>query len=193
MQKIGLIFIAILILVTNVSLARSQDKVSAESTALVKELIEVTGGKKQFDDIMTGIISVQRDQSAEMLNELFKNDKGIRPTDKKILADMVAESVERITVKAQDFFTTKFDFDKFISDVFVPAYTKHFTDDELRDLIKFYHTPTGQKATREMPQMMTETTVAVTKNILPALMEFLTKAVDQETAGIKQKFLKKKG
>jgi uncharacterized protein len=37
-------------------------------------------------------------------------------------------------------------------------YARHFTADELKDLVAFYRTPTGAKALRETPQVMGELT-----------------------------------
>ncbi|HEY0568211.1 MAG TPA: DUF2059 domain-containing protein [Xanthobacteraceae bacterium] len=37
-----------------------------------------------------------------------------------------------------------------------PIYARHFTAGELRDLINFYNSPTGQKSLRELPQVMSE-------------------------------------
>ena len=38
----------------------------------------------------------------------------------------------------------------------VPIYDKHFSDDEIRGLIKFYETPLGQKAVSALPQVSNE-------------------------------------
>jgi hypothetical protein len=37
-----------------------------------------------------------------------------------------------------------------------PIYARHFTAGELRDLISFYASPTGQKSLRELPKVMSE-------------------------------------
>ena len=192
MRKLGSTFLAVLFIVSGVSLARAQDSVTPESNALIKELIEVTGGRQQFNDIMSMMMKLQREQSKEMMDGLFKDETGLASADKAMLSKMVDESMERITVRSQEFFTKKFDFDKMVDNVFVPVYTKHFTNDELRDLIAFYRTPTGQKSTREMPQMMFEATSSLTKQLMPEFMDFIKQVVDEETVTIKQKLSKKK-
>jgi hypothetical protein len=37
-----------------------------------------------------------------------------------------------------------------------PIYARHFTAGELRDLINFYNSPTGQKSLKVLPQVMSE-------------------------------------
>jgi hypothetical protein len=45
-------------------------------------------------------------------------------------------------------------------ELIVPVYAKHFSDDEVKELIKFYKSPIGQKLIREQPMMVRELMVA---------------------------------
>ena len=191
MKKIGLGFLAGLIMMVGVNFALAQDSISAEKTALIKELVEVTGGKQSFDDIMTSVFAGQREHTKTMMDSLFADDKMMSPADKAMFAKMAQESVERATARAQEYFTKKFDFDRFVNDVFIPSYAKHFTADELRDMIAFYRTPTGQKTIKVEPQIMAEG-MAAFSSILPDFLEFMKKTVDDEMTAIKQKLPKKK-
>jgi hypothetical protein len=47
-------------------------------------------------------------------------------------------------------------------DLVVPIYDRQLTDGEIRDLIKFYNTPTGKKLVKVMPQL-TQDSMAVGK------------------------------
>jgi hypothetical protein len=49
--------------------------------------------------------------------------------------------------------------DDFI-DLIVPVYARHFSDEEVKELIKFYQSPIGQKLVREQPLMMRELMIA---------------------------------
>ena len=42
-----------------------------------------------------------------------------------------------------------------------PIYARHFTEAELRDILAFYHTPTGVKALQRLPQVLAESTAAM--------------------------------
>jgi hypothetical protein len=44
-------------------------------------------------------------------------------------------------------------------DLVVPIYDRQLTDGEIRDLIKFYQTPTGKKLVRVMPQLTQDSMV----------------------------------
>jgi len=43
-----------------------------------------------------------------------------------------------------------------IADKMVPIYSKHFTEEDMDDLLAFYHSRVGRKTIREMPSLMAE-------------------------------------
>ena len=45
-------------------------------------------------------------------------------------------------------------------DLTIPAYAKHLTHDEIKELIKFYESPVGKKLVKVQPQIMQESMVA---------------------------------
>lgn len=62
--------------------------------------------------------------------------------------------------KLVDLFFVKFDSladaGQFLEIYAVPIYDKHFSDEEIRGLIKFYETPLGKKAVSALPQISNE-------------------------------------
>ena len=52
-------------------------------------------------------------------------------------------------------FQSKFDMNQ-ILDLAVPAYDRHFSHEEIKELIKFYQTPLGQKAISTLPKLSDE-------------------------------------
>jgi hypothetical protein len=52
-------------------------------------------------------------------------------------------------------FQSKFDLNQ-ILELAVPAYDRHFSHEEIKELIKFYQTPLGQKAISTLPKLSNE-------------------------------------
>jgi hypothetical protein len=52
-------------------------------------------------------------------------------------------------------FQSKFDINQ-ILELAVPAYDRHFSHEEINELIKFYQTPLGQKAISTLPKLSNE-------------------------------------
>lgn len=192
MRKFVLAIAAVVFMISGAGMARAQGTISPESAALVRELVEVTGGKQQFNEIVTGMMSFQGAQTKQMMDDLLKDDKDIPTADKAMLLKTMEEANERIEARIKEFFTKEFDFAKYTNDVSVPVYTKHFTDSELREMTAFFRTPTGQKMSKKTPELMADSMDAVSKNLMPAFNEYLKKAVDDEKTIIKQKLSVKK-
>ena len=56
-------------------------------------------------------------------------------------------------------FKSKFDANEFMN-MLVPIYDKHFTHDDIKQLIKFYESPVGKKLLKATPTMAQETAAA---------------------------------
>lgn len=75
-------------------------------------------------------------------------------------------------------------FDDLIAAV-VPVYAKHFSRDEIGDIIAFYETPTGRKLVRLLPEMQNDSVQAVGRwanGIVPEVQKRFLKRVRE--AGI---------
>lgn len=77
MQKLSLKFlfltVSLLFLCAGQSLA--QQPVSAEKQALIRELIEVTGGQKNVNEMLDNMITFQENESPKMMSSLIEQDK----------------------------------------------------------------------------------------------------------------------
>ena len=60
-----------------------------------------------------------------------------------------------------------------LKDDFIKNYTQAFTSEELRELVKFYKTPTGQKALQTIPALMQKSAMTGQKRVQAALPELL--------------------
>jgi uncharacterized protein len=70
-----------------------------------------------------------------------------------------------------------------------PIYARHFTEPELRDILAFYRTPTGVKALQRLPQVLAETTAAMSLRLetsLPRTMDSFTRIL-RERGQLKDK------
>ena len=89
-----------------------------------------------------------------MTNTMDSMMKTIRPLMTNSLP--AGEYREKLVDLFFDKFHSLADATKFLEVSAVPLYDKHFSDEEIRGLIKFYETPLGQKAVSVLPQLSTE-------------------------------------
>ncbi|WP_375434454.1 DUF2059 domain-containing protein [uncultured Hymenobacter sp.] len=100
--------------------------VSASHRKAAEELLVVTGSEKN---------------TTSMMNQMLEAQIAQRPEMKAVEPEMRA-------------FITKYMGWPAIKDDITTLYTKEFTEKELKELTKFYQTPTGRKTIEKMPQLM---------------------------------------
>lgn len=120
---------------------RAQDAVPAEKQALIKELIEMTGGKN------IGIMFAEQ-MSQGMTAMLRQSNKDIPP-----------EVIDAINDEIIKLFQEEMDNGSYFA-ILYPIYSEHLSEDDIRELIAFYKTPIGQKTIKVLPLITQESMVA---------------------------------
>ena len=141
--KTLIIFFAITLL--GVSSIFSQETISAEKRTLIQEVMELTntvnlGVKTEFK-----VTDFQ-----DSLLAMIAQDKELDDSQRLELKKIVSESNERITKQIQDFNEDKNNSSDLLKEVNFRFYDKTFTENELKELVVFYRTPTGQKSAKFM-------------------------------------------
>lgn len=91
------------------------------------------------------------------------------------------EAFPEVSAGYWDKLKDKFKTEKII-DMIVPVYDKYFTEDDIRQLIKFYQTPVGKKIIKVMPEISSETMILGQK--------WGEQIVDEMMAEVKQEAVK---
>jgi len=187
MQKLKFLFFTITILVLCGSQSLAQQSVSPEKQALIREFLEVMGGQKSANEMIDMMLAFQEKESPKMLSSLIEQDKNLTPTQKQELQQMTAESAERVGKRIREFLTQRMNIGQMLEEISLPIYDKNFTESELRDIIAFYRTPTGQKTITLAPKMMMEAMMAFSEKFTPKFQEFIKETTEAELAQLKQK------
>jgi hypothetical protein len=106
----------------------------------IRSLLELVGARDAIQDAASAATEQYRQK---MLETSANNDR----------AQAFAKAY-------QAEFQKKFDADA-VTTQLVGIYDKHFTEDEIKDLLEFYGSPTGQKVASEMPKITREVQMTV--------------------------------
>jgi uncharacterized protein len=129
--------LAVLLLVSGATdLARADDTPSPEALKTATELMSVISPDMldQLNNQMFSAMWPALEQQARAQNMDAATITELHQELEKIVRSYVSDSLKEAP----------------------PIYAKHFTVGEMRDMIAFYHTPTGAKALRELPKVMGE-------------------------------------
>lgn len=157
-----------LILPTTLALLLAWSPVRAEELtpqkrADIEQLLEVTGALKMGTQM-----------SAAVTQQLLQNLRRTRPDIPSAVLDLLpGEVAATFSAHAPGF----------IADEIVPIYHRHFTGQEVRELMAFYATPLGRKSLQAMPSMMQESMAAGQRwgqSLAPEIMQRVTDKLRQQ-------------
>jgi hypothetical protein len=185
-MKLSSITLFILTLVFGVTGAVAQATISPTKKALITELNTVTGAKQSADEMLESMISVQELQGTKMLESMINDDSTFSAEEKKEILQKSKETSDRMLKRMRDYFSTEFKLGEAMDEISYTLYDKYFTEEELRDLIAFYKSPTGKKTMSIMPKLFADSMALFSEKYAPALQDFVKKAVDAEITQLKK-------
>ncbi|MGI8711416.1 MAG: DUF2059 domain-containing protein [Acidimicrobiales bacterium] len=115
--------------------------------SLISQFRKLTGA-----DTVNLSVNVSTD-IREDFNLLVAQEKDLTYAQKQELTKSINEANERIDKAAKSFLSDQKTMTKLAEEVIFQIYDKTFTENELRELIAFYQTPTGQKAAAFLPTL----------------------------------------
>ncbi len=84
-------------------------------------------------------------------------------------------------------------FDELVNNIYIPAYSKHFTVSEIKAVIAFYESQVGQKFVSVTPTLMQESMAIFNQKYNTKIIEMSRRISNEEFARIKPEIEKLKG
>lgn len=114
-------------------------------------------------------------------------EQKLAPAEQKRLEAEVAGTVQRVLTRVRAEFPKRVNYRELTEKVISEIYDKYFTEAEVKDLIVFYKTSTGQKFIRLVPQISAEMFPRLEKLIGPELTQLINESFDDELMRLKTK------
>ena len=99
---------------------------------------------------MTGAMSLGKQMAANVVASLTHGLQSNRPDIPKDVINLLPEAVGSVFDENLEA----------LKNEVIPIYHKHFTREEIQEMIRFYATPLGQKSIRVMPVLMQDSMMA---------------------------------
>jgi hypothetical protein len=165
---------------------RAQQTTPPEKAALIKELIELTGANSNAVAIMNSVVTQLQHDSQKQFEMALEKMGNLTPEAREVLVEKEAEDAKRINDRVMQLFRERIDFKKITGEVSYEIMDKYYTADELKDLIAFYKTPTGQKAIKLMPQIFADSIQKMSERLTPQLMPIVNQVMEEEKQRIEK-------
>lgn len=172
--------------------ANAQIDISAEKRAAIRELTALIDAEDKAEDvvrIMTSQLEATRD---ETIKTILDRRSDLTERERTSLEEMFSVERAEATRRFQDKLMRKIDFAETVQQMSAAVYDKYYTLEELKDLINFYKTPTGQKSLRLMTPIFNETMKQMQEKLIPKIPKIMKELQEEDKAEIEQKINAKK-
>lgn len=172
--------------------ANAQTVVPTEKQAALKELGMLLLDESTTIDFLGMVVVGLERHDRETIDTLLKERADLTTAERLALEEMLLKDAEVMVGRLPERLSEKFDYKKWIGENIASAYDKHYTLDEIRELIAFYKTPTGQKTLKLAKTIESETYGFVLKNFSLKAGELNLIFKEQDRKELEQKLNAKK-
>jgi len=162
--------------------ANAQQPETLEKQELVTKFRKLTGADKvnlgfnvSFEDIKNDLIGT------------VETDKDLTDSQKLELRKSAIDAYNRLDQELKDFLNDRPKITAISETAVFQVYDQAFTEAELRELIAFYSTATGQKALKFLPTLSAQVQNSFQAMLLPKVQEFISPKIKAESDQLKQK------
>jgi hypothetical protein len=172
--------------------ANAQNTVAPEKQAAIKEISTLMNADNQFEQLVD-VFSAQMDETRRLTIKAIVDERtDLSAADKKQLVDSLLTNDNAAAKKYRERLMAKIDYRAMMDEMLLVVYDKFFTLEELKDLLVFYKSPTGQKMVRLMPDIAAESMKVTQTKLLPKLMDAMKEIEQEDRREIEQKIEAKK-
>jgi uncharacterized protein len=170
--------------------ANAQDTLTPEKKALIKELLTLMNASGNSEAVANQIMEALQAPVANALSNEMRGwirEQKLPPAEQKRLEAETDESAQRILTRLRAEIPKRISFGELVEKVAIETYDKYFTEAEVKDLIAFYKTSTGQKFVKILPQLTADLMSGTGKLIEPELTKLMTETLADELMRLKTK------
>lgn len=153
MRKIiTLVFIIPLLVISHNN--RSMADPSSDKFTVFQEFIQVIGAESQYNQIINVFMNQFKSGFTYAINQQIGQDKRFTDDYKEEVTSLIEKYMNNAMSKLENRFKTEIPFSELVTNVYYPAYEKHFDISELKDIIAYYKSPVGKKFISLSPTLM---------------------------------------
>ena len=173
--------VAVLLLASPACLAADRDPISESKWQLMLDLFALTGGEPSADGLLETILAQMERSQGAMLEQVIAGTSGLSPEAQSELRAQLG-GAQGFLARLRPRLAEQIDFQQLLQRIVIPIYDRHFDEQELRELLAFYRTPAGRKATSILPQIAQETTEAAAEAVQPQILGLVQEIIAEEAA-----------
>ena len=143
------------------------------------ELVSVSGSKQQYAQMIRVLSQSVQNGFRQNLTQALQQ-KSISPEQHEKTLQIIQKHASDLGSKYEEGLNEVMPWDALEKNIYVPRYSKHFPAEEISDLIAFYKSSSGKKFAATAPQLMLESSQAVSSGYSEALTGYAMKLLQEK-------------
>lgn len=160
--------------------ASAQTQISDEKNKLIAELAGVMKLDQQFPEMVDAMLKEMEKTYPLGFSATIDSNGALTAEQKTALRATARERFIAFSQKFRKRLSEQIDYGKYIQEAVYPLYDKFYNEQELKDLISFYKTATGQKMIKSLPAILAESTKMATEKFVPKVLPIVQELLKEE-------------
>lgn len=151
-------------------------RVTRKKRALIKELLEIVRVRKSAEEfIEVGVAQYEKDLPALLLSTSASDTRTPGAQERQEALNAYKPTAHRIATRYRQLVMSELNFPKLLEDACYSICAARLSESDLKNLIAFYHTPTGKKAIGLIP-LLADEMASISHSIMPEIQRIMTEA-----------------
>lgn len=185
--------------------AKAQTTLSDEKRKIIAELIVLIKADKQLYQITNNLLAVYENAPPITVETMLGKNNRLNSAQRIVMQKILDKRQQSFSRKFRERIPQVINFSEYIERSIYPLYDKFFNENDLRDLVAFYKTPTGQKVIDILPMLAAESVQIARTELTPQVIALIETIIQEETqvfsqeeqqllkqSGISKQFLKRR-
>ncbi len=186
MRNFTKILLVLFVIFSFSALTKAQNPISEEKRKLIAEMITLTKVDKQMSGAMDMFLKSSEESYGLLTKSSLAKQTNLSAAQRtRIENELIKKHGERAT-RFRERLKQAIDYNQYIQTAMYPLYDKFFTENELRDMNAFYKSPTGQKLTDTMPQLLAESVRLSQEILLPKISKIVDELINEDLKNLRQ-------
>lgn len=188
MNTRGLILSAVLVIAGFSTPGVAQvDTGASRKQELIRELYVLTRVDRTAESFSNTLLGEMESSLPQQLAIVLSTLPDLTDADRAAIKDQTIETGARATKRVRELIMERINFSEVMHHVFFPLYDRYFSEEELKDLVAFYKSPTGRKSIDVSPQLFQESVRLSSELLNSQITEIVQQVMDEEVARFKKK------
>lgn len=153
--------------------------VSDSKRELIYELLEVTGGRQQYEQMQQVMLTQTQQQFVPMFAQALQSSMNLSPEEEQAALETITNNANALIAEFSAAMQAAITYDDMLEQVYYPVYDEYFTEEDLQGLIAFYETPLGEKLIEVSPGLIQSSMQRSSQVFMPRMMEIMGQLVQE--------------